>query len=159
MKKTNRLGKVFGPVGSIAGYFVVIVGIVELFSSFKAILLIILGLFVGFTSYTTGIDFEKRRFRSAVALFGVLPLSIWNDIDNSMGLRINRCNKAWRTYSSSNRSFDISENNYRIELVDVHGRVLAGLQRFDGVDKAEEAIAFYSQRLQLPIVQHEKRVH
>lgn len=152
MQKVNKLGEVLGPVGSIAGYFITIVGITQLFNSYKAIIFIVFGLFIGFTSFVAYVDFDTKRYRSAVKLFGIFILGKWKILDSTMGLRIKRSNRAWRTYSASNRSFDISESNFLIELIDSHGKSLADIERFRSIEEAKEAISFYSGQLGLPIV-------
>ncbi|GEM_PF-639189 len=152
MQKINRLGKLLGPVGSIAGYFIALVGIIQLFSSFLAIVLIIIGLFIGFTSFAAQVDFGNKRFRNALLLFGIIPVGKWQSIDSSMGLSVNRLNRAWRTYSSSNRSFDIADSDYRIVIVDKQVNPLADIQRVQSLEKANETLVYYSEKLGLPIV-------
>ncbi|MEW5844745.1 MAG: hypothetical protein AB1777_00610 [Bacteroidota bacterium] len=153
MQKVNKLGEVLGPVGSIAGYFITIVAITQLFTSYKAIIFILFGLFIGFTSYVAYVDFDSKRYRNAAKLFGIFTVGKWQTLDNTMGLRIKKSNRAWRTYSASNRSFDISESNFLIELVDSQGKSLADIERFSNIEEAKEAISFYSEQLGLPIIQ------
>jgi len=153
MQKVNNLGKVLGPVGSIAGYFITIVGITQLFSSYKAIILIVFGLFIGFTSFVAYVDFDAKRYKGALKLFGIFPVGKWQNLDNALGLRFKRSNRAWRTYSASNRSFEISDSHFLIELVDSHGKSLADIERLSSIEEAKKAISFYSEQLGLPIIQ------
>lgn len=48
----NKLDKTFGPVGSLAGIFYSLTGLI----------LVLIGAFVGFTSTMTLVDFVKRDF-------------------------------------------------------------------------------------------------
>ncbi|HDP75204.1 MAG TPA: hypothetical protein ENN49_04925 [Bacteroidales bacterium] len=148
MQKVNKLGEVLGPVGSIAGYFFTIVGITQLFNSYKAIIFIVFGLFISFTSFVAFVDFDAKRYRGAVKLFGIFIVVKWKIIDSTLGLRIKRTNRAWRTYSASNRSFSISDSNFLIELVDSQGKSVADIERFRSI---KEALLFYSMQLGLPI--------
>lgn len=151
MQKVNKFGKVLGPVGSIAGYFITIVGFVQLFSSYNAIIFIVFGLLIGFTSFVVYVDFDTKRYQTAIKIFGIFTLGKWQSIDNNMDLRIKGSNRVWRTYSATNRSFDISESDLRIELVDSLGRSLANIERFSSTEKAKRALPFYSEQLGLPI--------
>lgn len=154
MIKPYNLDKVFGPVGFIAGYFIVVVGIAELFSSYKGLILIVLGAFIGFTSFATYVDFDKKRFRSVVNLFGIIPVGSWRCFDGSMQLSLKRSTTAWRTWSQSNRSFDVSEADYRLQLLSRQGKLIADLQRFSNFAKASEVLVLYSEKLGLGVKQH-----
>jgi hypothetical protein len=50
----NKLDKTFGPVGSLAGIFLFIAGLI----------IVLIGAFVGFTSTMTLVDFVKRNFKT-----------------------------------------------------------------------------------------------
>lgn len=151
MHKVNKLGEVLGSVGSTAGCFITIVGITQLFNSYKALIFIVFGLFIGFTSFVAYVDFDSKRYRDAVKLFGIFTVGKWQTFDNTLGLRMKRLNRAWRTYSASNRSFEIAESNFQIELIDSRGRSLANIERFSNIEKAKDALLLYSKQLGLPI--------
>lgn len=74
MQKVNKFGKVLGPVGSIAGYFITIIGFVQLFSSYKAIIFIVFGLLISFTSFVVYVDFDTKRYRTAIKIFGIFTV-------------------------------------------------------------------------------------
>lgn len=153
MQQVNKLGNVFGPVGLVSGYFIALAGVTLLFSTFKGVVVMILGLFVGFTSYVTYVDFDKNRFRSAIKLFGIIPVGRWQSFESTMQLSLKRSTTAWRTWSQGNRSFDVSEADYRLQLLSRQGKLIADLQRFSTLAKANEAIAFYSEKLGLSVKQ------
>lgn len=153
MQQVNKLGNVFGPVGSVSGYFIVLVGVTLLFSTFKGVVVMILGLFVGFTSFVTYVDFDKNRFRSVIKLFGIIPVGRWQSFESTMKLSLKRTTTAWRTWSQGNRSFDVSEAGYRLQLLSRQGKLIADLQRFSTLANANEAIAFYSEKLGLSVKQ------
>ncbi len=153
MQQVNKLGNVFGPVGSVSGYFITLAGVALLLTTLKAIVVMILGLFVGFTSYHTYVDFDKNRFRSAIKLFGIIPVGRWQSFESTMQLSLKRTSTAWRTWSQGNRSFDVSEADYRLQLLNKQGMLVADLQRFSTLANANDAIAFYSEKLGLSVKQ------
>lgn len=116
MLKYYKLDKTFGPVGAIAGVTLFIVGIITLFYSMAGIFLIILGAFVGFTGTGTYIDFENKRIKYTNSIFGFIRVGHWIKIEPTMKLEIKKSNIAWRSYSQSNRTLDISEGDYRLML-------------------------------------------
>lgn len=138
----HKFGKVLGPVGSIAGYIITIVGFVQLFSSYKAIIFIVSGLLIGFTSFVVYVDFDTKSYRTAIKFFGIFTVGEWQSVDNAMGLRIKRSNRVWRTHSATNRSFDISQGDLWIELVDSRGRSLANIERYSSTQEAKKALSF-----------------
>ncbi len=116
MIKHYKLDKTFGPVGTIAGVTIFMVGIYVLFYSFAGIVLILLGAFVGFTGTVVHIDFDNRKVKLSTNLFGIFSVGHWIPISSVMRLGIKKTNLAWRTYSKGNRTLDTADKNYRIYL-------------------------------------------
>lgn len=151
MQKVNKLVKVLGPVGSIEGYIITIVGFVQLFSSYKAIIFIVFGLLIGFTSFVLCVDFDTKSYRRATKFFGIFTVGEWQSVDNTMGLRIKISNRVRRAYSATNRSFAIPQGDLWIELVDSRGRSLANIERYSNTQEAKKVMSFYTEQLTLPI--------
>ena len=85
---TYQLDKSFGPVGSSAGTFVFIAGIISLYFSFAGLVLILLGAFVGFSSSSTTLDFENRRIRFSNDYFGFMKSGKWISFEPEMKIGI-----------------------------------------------------------------------
>lgn len=156
MQKVNKLGKVLGPVGSIAGYFIAIVGFVQLFNSYKAIIFIVFGLLIGFTSFVVYVDFDTKSYRIAIKFLGIFIVGEWQSVENTMGLRIKRSNRVWLTHSATNRSFDIYRGDFWIEFFDSRGRALANIELHSSTQEAKKALSLYSEQLGLPIAHSAK---
>ncbi|MDI3527112.1 MAG: hypothetical protein PWR03_1295 [Tenuifilum sp.] len=152
MQKINKIENIFGPVGTISGYIIAIVGVVVLFSSLKGLVFMSIGLFVGFTANVAYVDFDKKRCRNAIKLFGVFPVGKWVDIDKSMVISLKKSTKAWRTYSMTNRTYDHAAGDFKIELLDKNKKVIGELERFNKLDEAKTELSLYSERLNLPII-------
>ncbi|HNV52600.1 MAG TPA: hypothetical protein PKM28_06900, partial [Tenuifilaceae bacterium] len=119
-----KLDKTFGPVGTIAGVTIFMVGIYVLFYSFAGIALILLGAFVGFTGTLVHIDFDNRKLKLSTNLFGIFSVGNWIPISSGMKLGIKKTNLAWRTYSKGNRTLDTADKNYRIYLFESKKEVI-----------------------------------
>ncbi|MDD3877040.1 MAG: hypothetical protein PHT69_10490 [Bacteroidales bacterium] len=152
MVKTNKFEKSFGPVGSSAGQFILIFGIIICFFSLSGVILILIGGFVGFTSTSTKIDFDRKMFKFSNNLFGFIPIGKWIPIDLKMKLGIKKSNKVWRTYSRSNRSIDIDSTDFYVYLLDANHKEIIPLIKKNNLDSAKHEIDFLSEKLGLKIV-------
>jgi hypothetical protein len=140
IKITNNLDKSFGPVGSSAGYFLILAGLVAIYTSLFGLILVVLGAFLGFTVTCTLIDFEKRRVKFSEKLFGILPSGKWVDITPGMKIGIKESNMVWTAYSRSNRSIDIDSHEFRLVLFDAEGVEVMPLQKTDTPEAAFTAM-------------------
>lgn len=61
MIENNKLDKSFGPVGTSAGTILFVVGLILTFSHLTGLILILIGAFVGFSSTSALIDYEKNE--------------------------------------------------------------------------------------------------
>lgn len=139
MIKYYKLDKTFGPVGTIAGVTIFMVGIYVLFYSFAGIALILLGTFVGFTGTAVYIDFDNRRVKLSTNLFGIFSVGHWFPISSGMRLGIKKTNLAWRTYSKGNRTLDAADKNYRVYLFESNKEVVP-LFKAETLDEANAEI-------------------
>lgn len=178
MIEKNTFGKSFGPVGSTAGVMVMVVGIcAAYFYSLSALILVVFGAFVGLTNSSTKIDFgnqsdrtnpsdrakrlehsnpsdrSKRSYRyvkrvkNALNLFGIIGK--WITIKADMKIGIKKSKLTWRTYSKSNRAFDIKENSYVVALFDSKNRFIAPLKQVSTLEQANAEVATLCQKLKL----------
>lgn len=151
METRNKLGNVFGPVGNSAGSFVFVAGLVITYFSLTGLILVLIGAFVGFTSTSTLIDFDKKRIRFSNNIFGIIPVGQWISIQSGMKIGIKKSNKVWRGYSRSNRILDIADNDYRIFIYDPNGKEIIPLQKANNLDSAKRNLDTLSKQLGIDI--------
>jgi len=141
MKKRYINEKIFGPVGSSSGYFLLIVGIYLIYKSSISlevgITLSFIGAFLGFSYTSTVIDYDKKRVKFLNNIFGIIPIGNWIVVDNEMNIRLKRSNKVWRAYSRGNRSTDISDKTYVLTLNNSKGKEIMELIKSDKLDFIE----------------------
>lgn len=152
MTTKNKLDKSFGPVGTSAGIFLFAAGLIITFFSLPGLILVLIGAFVGFTSTSTLIDFDKKRIRFSNNIFGIIPIGQWISIQTDMKIGIKKSNKVWRAYSRSNRTLDIANNDYRLILYDSKGKEIMPLQNSDNLDSAKLNLDKISKQLGIGII-------
>jgi hypothetical protein len=77
MTTKNKLDKMFGPVGTSAGIFLFVAGLIISYFPFTGLFLVLIGAFVGFTSTSTMVDFDNKRLRFSNNIFGIFPIGQW----------------------------------------------------------------------------------
>jgi len=154
MTTNNKLDKSFGPIGTVAGITIFIVGIILVFFSLSGLFLILLGAFVGFSSTSTFIDFDKKRIKFSNNLFGIIRAGKWLDIATDMKIEIKKSNKTWRAYSQGSRTLDISNQDFRIILYDSANKQIMPVMKTKTLDSAKIEIEKLSNQLGLGIIDH-----
>jgi hypothetical protein len=129
MTRNNYLGKSFGPVGSSAGVILFVVGVFASWSSLLALVLVVAGVFMGFTSTRCIIDLHGKKVMLSNNLFGIVPSGKWMKITPEMKIGIRRSKQVWRTYSRSNRQVDVEKSDFRVFLYDSSERQLLPLKK------------------------------
>jgi hypothetical protein len=112
----NRFDKSFGPVGSSAGFFLLIGGFALMYFSISSIFLVILGIFLVFTRTSTTIDYKNNRVRYSNNICGILKFGKWIEIQADMYMKISVNRHIFRSYSRSNRTLDIKTHMYQVML-------------------------------------------
>ena len=133
----NRLDKSFGPVGSFSGIVVFIAGLVSVYFSLFAFILVLIGAFVGFSYSSTWIDMERQRVRFSNNIFGLIKTGPWVQIENNMKIGIKKSNQVWRSYSRSNRTLDIANEDYRLILYNLEGKMVMPIKKTDNLLSAK----------------------
>ena len=133
----NKLDKSFGPVGTTAGFVLIIAGLFATFTSWMGLLLILLGAFLSFTSTATVIDASKKRVKFANIILGVINMGHWMNIESEMKVIIKESNITWRAYSRSNRPLDIDNNDFRLILLNKDGEEIMELKKYATLASAE----------------------
>ena len=129
MIKNNRLDKAFGPVGTSSGVILFIAGLILTCFYFSGFILILIGAFVGFTSTSTLIDFDKKRVKFSNNLFGIIKTGQWIQIEPAMKIGIKESNITWRAHSRGDRTLDIADKDFRIILFDSENKEIMPLKK------------------------------
>ena len=138
MTEKNSHGKAFGPTFSASGFFLAIIGIVACFHSIGGIIFILLGTFLAFTTTITTIDFEKQRIKFSNNLFGFISVGNWINIESEMKIDIKKTNLTWRTYSRSNRTLDLKDDNFSIVLLDSKKHPIMTIKKVSSLKEAKQ---------------------
>ena len=149
MTKRNSLDKVFGPSGSAAGLFILIVGLVVSYNFIGGIVLVLVGAFVGFTSTSSLIDIERKRVKYSNNIFGIITTGQWIDVTPEMSLRVKKNHIGYTTLSRSNRKLDIHVRDFRIVLFDKNKEELKPLKKFNSLDEAKKELVLLNAELGL----------
>lgn len=112
----NRFGKLFGPVGSSAGIFLLIGGFMLMHFTISSVFLVILGVFLAFTCTSTTIDLKNNRVRYSNNICGILKFGKWIEIQSDMYMKVSGNRQVFRSYSRSNRILDVKTHQYQILL-------------------------------------------
>ncbi len=152
MKTNYKLDKSFGPVGTSAGIFLFVAGLIITYFSHSGLILVLIGAFVGFTSTSTLIDFANKRLKFSNNLFGIIPTGQWTYINPDMKIGIKKSNKVWRAYSKSNRTLDISNTDFRLILYDSNGKEIMPIKKTDNLDSAKSDLDKISKQLGISVI-------
>jgi hypothetical protein len=152
MKKNNRLDNSFGPVGTTAGIFMFFAGLIITYYSFFGLILAIAGAFVGFSSTSTIIDYDKRRIKFSNNLFGILKVGKWISIEPNMKIGIKKSSRVWRAYSRSNQTLDIVSKDFRITLYDSNNEQIMPIKKANTLDSAKAELEILGNQLGLTII-------
>jgi hypothetical protein len=149
MIENNIFEKSFGPVGTTAGIVLFIAGIILTYFYLTGLIVILIGAFVGFSSTSTLIDYEKKRVKFSNNLFGIIKSGQWLKIEPSMKIGIKESNLIWRSYSQGNRPLDIESNDYRIILFDSMNKEIMPIKKFNSKDLAKIELSTIGNKLGL----------
>ena len=148
----NKLDNSFGTVGATAGRFLFIAGLLLTAWHLSALILVLLGAFVGFTFSCTYIDLHEKRFKFSNNLFGFIPTGSWMQIEPSMKIRIKESNLTYRSFSQGNRPLDLMQNDVRLVLFDANNREISVLRKTANLIEARIELALLCDRLGLSAI-------
>jgi hypothetical protein len=155
MIENNKLDKSFGSVGTSAGIFLVFIGIIVSCLYPSALVLILIGGFVGFSGTSTRINYNKKQVKFSNNIFGFIPVGKWISLESSMKIGIRESNQTYRAYSRGNRTLDIARTDFRLTLFDSQNREIVPLKKFNTIEVALMELEIMSGKLGLPILQKE----
>ncbi|MBN1115575.1 MAG: hypothetical protein JXA77_00095 [Bacteroidales bacterium] len=145
----NRFDKSFGPVGSFAGLFIFLAGLILIFYSYSAIILILLGAFVGFTHSSASIDFGDSKIRLTNNICGIFKFGKWIQVHPEMVISIKSNRQIYRNFSRSNRVLDIKTHKYQVLLCDEKLNPLIPLKYIKDLDDGKKIAKEYATRLNI----------
>ena len=155
----HKLDKIFGPSGTFAGYILILTGVLAFFvveNPVGALVPILVGIFVAFSSTGTQLNFNSRKVRSYTAYFGFLKSGKWQNLDLYDQIQIAEPVIHYRTYSRSNRSMDVYKKDYRIMLLGNHLKLRIPLQKFKSYEQADSEAENISALLNIRYIKSEK---
>lgn len=149
MIANNKLDKSFGPVGTSAGIIVFVAGLISLWFTGFALILILIGAFVGFSYSSTEIDFDRKRVRFLNNLFGIIKTGQWLNVKPDMKIAISKSGRMWRSYSGGNRILDIPDEDYRLILYDSSGKMLMPVKKVGDHNSAKSELEAICRQLEI----------
>ena len=152
MITNNRLDKSFGAVGTSAGVFLFIAGIIITCFYISGLILVLIGAFVGFTSTNTLIDYDKKRVKFSNNLFGIIKIGKWITIEPNMKIGIKKSDVTWRAYGTSNQAIDVIAKDFRLILFDSTNQEIMQIKKTDSLETAKIERETLSNKLGLSIV-------
>jgi len=153
MTTENKLDKSFGSTGTTAGIILLITGVITTFTTLFGLVLVILGAFLGFSSTSTLIDFDKRRIKYSNNFFGVIKTGKWIQINSAMKLAVRDSAITWSTFSRGNRVLDIVDKDFRIILLDLDNHEIMQVKKTETFDLAKAELEILCSKLKLNTVE------
>lgn len=136
MKEEYRLGRLFGQALIYAGYFLIVSGVIISCFSIGGLLLVLAGIFAVFTYEGTIIDFERRRLKNYICLFGWVKAGRWYSVDHFRKFTIYTKGRRSTGRSRRNAPSNLTDRNIRLALVSRDGSRKIVVNRYDTFDAA-----------------------
>lgn len=152
MIANNKLDKSFGPVGTSSGVILFVAGLILTYFYFSGLILVLIGAFVGFSSTSAIIDYEKKRVKFSNNIFGIIKIGQWINIEPTMKIGIKDANITWRAYSQGNRPLDINSKDFRIILFDSANKEIMPVKKTNSYDSAKTDCETLGTRLGLSMI-------
>ena len=136
--ENNKLDKTFGPIGSFAGIVILLFGAYACFYSWIGITTVIVGLFLAFTDTSAKLDFENKRIKYSLNIFGFLSIGHWTEIKQGMRFIVKNPTRVYTANSQSNRKTEVSQKDYRVILQNDKEQDLMAVKKFVDKENAEK---------------------
>lgn len=124
MKTTHTFEKSFGPAASFTGVVIFAAGLLATYYSLTALVLVVIGAFLGFTNTSTTVDSQNKRVRFTNNIFGIIRIGKWIPLHENMKIGVKQEKNIYRTYSRSNQTIDIKMLQKKIYLFDENSKPL-----------------------------------
>jgi len=138
MIENYRLDKIMGPSGVMAGYILLVFGLITVYFSYTAIPLILLGSIMSFSYWGTRIKYDKKRYQSYLSLFGFIRLGFWLPFEKSDTILIEKFKGKYTSFSRSNRRTDLKVEDFRILLKTSYNNKKLHLAKFQKKEDCEK---------------------
>ena len=119
---------------------------------FSALILVLIGAFVGYTNSSAMIDYGKRRVKFSNNIFGFIRIGKWMSLELSMKIGIMESNQTYRAYSRGNRTLDVTQKDFRLFLYDSMDQEIMPIKKTESLDAAKIELEIESKRLGLSIM-------
>jgi hypothetical protein len=149
---TNKLDKIFGPIGSIAGIVILLFGLFSVYYSLTGLITVFVGAFLAFTTTSAKIDVSNKRVKFSSDILGFISVGHWTEIKPEMKLGIVNSNKVHHVNSQSNRGTDVSEKDFRIMLYTAGNKEFMPLKKFYSQEIAKKELPELANMLGLGLV-------
>jgi hypothetical protein len=136
-----KLDKVAGPSGTFAGYVLLAVGILTVYFSLTALLLILLGAIMAFSYRGSEIDTTGKRYRSTLVLSGFYSVGEWVDFAGTDEFRIKKFKAKYTAFSRGNRQLDIPQSDFRVILLSENAKKEIHFAKYDSETEARKLAA------------------
>jgi hypothetical protein len=141
-KKVNhKTDSLFGPTGRFTGYSLVFFGAVSTYYNLSGLILVITGLFMGFTFSGTIIDYDARRIKGYTSIFGLFRYGKWYGIDSFTRFSIYKSRRSYTTYSRANIPLTIKEGDIRLVLLNESGSLKVIVNKFSSFESARNEMS------------------
>lgn len=147
----TKLSNIFGPNSPIIGSIFVGIGVITIFSTWKAIFIILAGMFFGFSKRVAIIDTAKRRVKTQEEYGGIIPVGKWISVDSTMSLGYKSINEGFTMRSLSNRQVSVSETKFALILYDQNDMPIMTLMKFDSQIELQFQMEKLSESLNIPM--------
>jgi hypothetical protein len=149
MRKIYRKGRSLGPSVIFAGYVFMLAGVIYSFENLSGLLLVLIGLFMAFTSDGTIIDFEKGLIKSYTSLFGFIRIGKWYPVSAFNKFRIYKSNRSYTSYSRANIPLTVKKCDICLELMNRSGSLKLTVNRFDSFESARNEMSDLIKKLHM----------
>ncbi|MBD0852640.1 hypothetical protein [Maribacter arenosus] len=147
----NKTSRFFPDVFAYIGYLMIFIGVVLLIKEQRwGIVLIILGILLGFSFVGILIDTDKRTFKTYSSLFG-FKKGVWESYDDYVDLSILEVNQKQKGHSRTGLEFSSKFMVYRVFMLDKKHRKRILLQEFKTKELAVEFAEVMSKSISKPI--------
>lgn len=135
----NRIDNLLGPAGTWSGVFIMAAGILTCyFYDLSGLLLVVAGMFLGFTYDGTLIDSNQGRIKGYSCLFGIFRIGKWHRADEFTRFAIRSSRRSYTTYSRANIPLTLKSRDVRLILMNDDGSLKITMNRYRTFDEARK---------------------
>lgn len=149
MVTEHKIDKLAGPSGTFAGYSLLIFGLIWSYFNLAGIVFIIAGMFMAFTFDGTLIDFNSRRIKSYICIFGLLKIGQWHNVNEFSKFRIYKSRRSYTAYSRGNIPLTIKNSDIRLVFANNSGTLRITINKYSSFEAAKKEMTELIRELQI----------